>query len=225
LKEGYSSLYEFCIRYLNYSEGETHRRIQACRLTSKVEQVKPLLEEGALSLTTLSLLSPVLNNDNAAQILPQVAHLPSRQVEKVIHEHFPELKVKPEVLKVELDEELIALLEEARLVASERDSAALLKKVLRNFLRERKTRASDVKRHTRYVPEHLAREVRRRDKRQCTFVSSKGLRCSQRAHLQIDHIRPYGKGGSHHDVSNLRLLCRAHNLFLAQRDFPKSGAF
>ena len=44
IKEGFSSLYDFCVRYLNYSEGETHRRIQACRLSSKVAEVKPLLE-------------------------------------------------------------------------------------------------------------------------------------------------------------------------------------
>src|SRR3989344_1470113 len=57
LKEGFSSLYDFCIRYLQYSEGETHRRIQACRLTTRVEEVKPLLEDGSLSLTAVSLLS------------------------------------------------------------------------------------------------------------------------------------------------------------------------
>ncbi|MBI1860274.1 MAG: hypothetical protein HYR96_05080, partial [Deltaproteobacteria bacterium] len=46
LKEGYASVYDFCIRYLGYSEGETHRRIQACRLIQKVVEVKPLLENG-----------------------------------------------------------------------------------------------------------------------------------------------------------------------------------
>ena len=145
LKEGYSSLYDFCLRYLNYSEGETHRRIQACRLSSKVEQVKPLLESGAVSLTSLSLLSPVLTKENAMEILPKITHQPTRQVEKVIREHFPEVKWKPEVLKVELGEELI-LWDEAKLLASEKDSAQLLKRVLRDFLRERKTRSTEVKR-------------------------------------------------------------------------------
>src|SRR3989338_1360133 len=83
LKEGYSSLYDFCIRYLNYSEGETHRRIQVCRLTQAVEQVKPLLESGDVSLTTLSLLSPVLNKENATEILPKITHQPTRQVERI----------------------------------------------------------------------------------------------------------------------------------------------
>ncbi|MFM8313842.1 MAG: hypothetical protein ACKOA8_06115 [Deltaproteobacteria bacterium] len=43
VKEGYGSLYDFCIRYLGYSEGEANRRIQAARLSQRVEEVKPLL--------------------------------------------------------------------------------------------------------------------------------------------------------------------------------------
>ena len=52
--------------------------------------------------------------------------------------------------------------------------------------------------------------------RRMPFFSSHYLR----AHLQIDHIRPFAKGGSSHDEANLRCLCRAHNLYLAKKDFP-----
>jgi hypothetical protein len=210
LKEGFSSLFDFCLRFLNYSEGETYRRIQACRLSSRVKEVKPLLENNSLSLTTMSLLSPLLDSENAKDILPKVINQPTREVERVLQEHFPEKAKKSEVFKVELDIELKGLLEEARTLASEKEPQKLLKKVLRDYLRNRKTRASSVKAHTRYVPQPIAREV-----------SPKGLRCNQRAHLQIDHIRPYAKGGSSHDIDNLRCLCKAHNLFLAKRDFPK----
>ena len=33
VKEGYASLFDFCVRYLKYSEGEANRRIQAARLS------------------------------------------------------------------------------------------------------------------------------------------------------------------------------------------------
>lgn len=220
VKEGYSSLYDFCIRYLNYSEGETHRRIQACRLTSRVEEVKPLLEQGTLSLTAASLLAPHLDNHNAKEILPQVMSQPTRTVEKIIRKNFPESCKKKEVMKVELDEELSALLDEAKRIAGEKDAASLLKKVLKSYVRERKTRASAPRRHTRYVPIPLAREVRQRDEFQCTYVGPNGIRCNQKAHLEIDHIRPWAKGGSSHDIDNLRCLCRTHNLFVAKGDFP-----
>lgn len=189
LKEGYSSLFDFCIRYLNYSEGETNRRIQACRASEKVQAVVPMLEQGTLSLTVLSLLSPILTRENAHELLPQVANQSARTVEKIIAERFPERRVK-EMFKAELDDELKGLLEEAKLLASEKSPAALLKKVLQSYVRERKTRRSAVKRHTHYVPKSIAKAVKTSDGRQCTFIGPTGTRCNQTAHIQIDHIRP-----------------------------------
>ena len=102
IKEGFSSMHDFCIRYLGYSESEANRRIQAARLTQKVEEVKPLLAQGELSLTNLSLLAPVLTQDNAKEILPKVTHKPSRDVEKIINEYFPERKKKKEYFEAEM---------------------------------------------------------------------------------------------------------------------------
>ena len=65
IQEGYSSLFDFCMRFLGYSEGEANRRIQAARLSQKVQEVKPLLEQGQISLSSLTLLSPVLTPHNA----------------------------------------------------------------------------------------------------------------------------------------------------------------
>jgi hypothetical protein len=172
---------------------------------------------------TMSLLAPFLTSENSNEILPKVMNQPTRKVEKVLEEHFPESKRKEQSPKIEWDGELQSLLEEAKLLASEKDFTELLKKVLRSYVRERKTRGSLVKRHTRYVQRHTAREVKQRDGFQCAYVSPKGIRCNQRAHLQIDHIRPYAKGGSSHDMENLRCLCRAHNLFLAKQDFPTAS--
>ena len=220
LKEGYSSLFDFCMRYLNYSEGETNRRIQACRLTAKVEEVMPLLESNTLSLSAISLLSPYLTQENAKEILPKVIGQSTREVEKVIHESFPESKKKLDSINLELDDEMKALIEQAKLLASEKDIKILMKKVLKSFAREKKTRQTTTKFHTRYVQKPLAREVKQRDGFRCAYVSEKGIRCNQRAHLQIDHIRPFAMGGSSRDIENLRCLCRAHNLYKAKRDFP-----
>ena len=151
VKEGYSSLFDFCVRYLKYSEGESYRRIQAARLTSRVEEVKPLLESGTLSLTAMSLLSPYLTEENAKEILPKVVNTPTRDVEKVINEHFPQAKKRKETITIELTDELKALLEQAKRLASEKDPTQLMTKVLKSYVRERRPRKSKVKRHTRYV--------------------------------------------------------------------------
>ncbi|MBI1859611.1 MAG: HNH endonuclease [Deltaproteobacteria bacterium] len=223
LKEGYASLYDFCIRYLGYSEGETHRRVQACRLSQKVVEVKPLLENGTLSLTSLTLLSPVLEKANAQDLLPKVINKPSREVADILAKEFPEKIQKKEILKIVLDEELKELLDHAKRLASEKDGAVLLKKVLKDFVRQKKTRNTVTPRHTHRVLARTAREVRDRDAYQCSYVGPNGVRCNQTAHLQIDHIRPYALGGSSRDLANLRLLCRAHNLAKARLDFPQWG--
>lgn len=221
LKEGYSSLFDFCVRYLNYSENEAGRRIQATRCVEKVEAVKPLLESNTLSLTGVSLIAPYVTAENAATLLPKVEGKSAIQIKDVLYEHFPESRPKEEFLKVLLDDELKALLADAQRKLSEKDQAVLLKRVLRRFLTKRRERKSTVAKHTRYVPVALRREVMAEAGHQCTYQSQSGVRCNQTAHLQVDHIREWAKGGSSLDKSNLRPLCRAHNLMRAREAFPQ----
>jgi hypothetical protein len=68
------------------------------------------------------------------------------------------------------------------------------------------------------IPRHVRREVWARDGGRCTFVAADGQRCGTRERLELDHVRPYALGGAS-STSNLRLRCRAHNLFEAGRIF------
>ena len=137
IQEGYSSLFDFCVMFLGYSEGEANRRIQAARLSQKVQEVKPLLEQGQISLSSLTLLSPVLTPHNAKALLPKVINQPTRQVEKIIREHFPERARPKEYFQVEIDEELRTLLEKAKQLASEKNDPVFFKKILKAYI-ERK---------------------------------------------------------------------------------------
>lgn len=62
----------------------------------------------------------------------------------------------------------------------------------------------------RHIPAATRRTVFRRDDARCRFVGPDGHRCSATLDLQIDHVVPYARGGSH-DATNLRLLCGKHN--------------
>jgi hypothetical protein len=222
LKEGYSSLFDFCVRHLKYSDGETARRIQASRTLNKFEEeVRPVLEKDELSLTSLCLLSPHLTKENILPILETAKNKSTREVEVIIKQAFPETAFKPKLFSVELDDELEMLLELTKRQLSEKVPQVILKRVLKEFLRVRKTRNSITKKHTRYVPVQLQRETRNEAQNKCSYVAPTGVGCNQTTHLQIDHIRPWAKGGSSHDKNNLRLLCRAHNLMLAKNDFPE----
>jgi hypothetical protein len=79
---------------------------------------------------------------------------------------------------------------------------------------------TDTSPKSRYMPAAVRRIVRKRDGRQCTFVDGSGRRCTERRWLEFHHDDPYGRGGDH-DPSRIRLLCRVHNLLLAERDYGK----
>jgi hypothetical protein len=57
-----------------------------------------------------------------------------------------------------------------------------------------------------------------RDGGQCTFVSANGTRCHARGFLEFDHIDPVARGGTP-VIQNLRLRCRTHNQYEAERAF------
>ena len=73
-------------------------------------------------------------------------------------------------------------------------------------------------RSTRHVPDEVKRAVWQRDHGQCTFVSDNGRRCAARDRLEFDHVVPVARGGQA-SVENLRLRCRAHNQYEAERTF------
>jgi len=72
----------------------------------------------------------------------------------------------------------------------------------------------------RGIPAAVKRFVWARDGGQCTFESVTGRRCPERRGLEFHHDDPYGFGGDR-SASNVRLMCGAHNMHLAEKDYGK----
>jgi hypothetical protein len=53
-EKGYGSLFEYAVQALGYSEAAAGRRISAMRLLVEVPEIEPALENGQVSLSTLS---------------------------------------------------------------------------------------------------------------------------------------------------------------------------
>lgn len=70
----------------------------------------------------------------------------------------------------------------------------------------------------RYIPAKVRRQVIERDGLQCTHVDPLGFRCTETRFLELHHLDPFGKGGSH-ELANLTVRCRSHNLYAAQCDY------
>jgi 5-methylcytosine-specific restriction endonuclease McrA len=72
----------------------------------------------------------------------------------------------------------------------------------------------------RGIPRALSRFVWERDGGRCAFVSADRHRCESTHRLEIDHIQPVALGGET-KPENLRLLCRVHNQYEAERVLGK----
>jgi 5-methylcytosine-specific restriction endonuclease McrA len=72
--------------------------------------------------------------------------------------------------------------------------------------------------NARHIPAAVRHLVWQRDGGQCTFVSDSGHRCEARTRLELDHIDPVARGGQS-TPSRLRLRCRAHNQYTAERTY------
>ena len=71
---GYSSLFVYCTQALHLSESAAYSRITAARATRSFPSVLTLLTNGAVTLTTVSLLAAHLTDENyVPEALPRAA--------------------------------------------------------------------------------------------------------------------------------------------------------
>jgi hypothetical protein len=71
---------------------------------------------------------------------------------------------------------------------------------------------------SRAIPAAVRRAVHERDGGRCRYVDDYGRRCGARDWLEFHHVEPRGYGGDF-SVQNIRLMCRTHNAWLAERDY------
>ena len=81
---------------------------------------------------------------------------------------------------------------------------------------------TDVTPSSRHIPAAVRRAVRDRDGDRCRYVDEQGRRCSARDRLEFHHLHPFGMGGDH-SPGNIRLLCAAHNRYLAEHDYGQAA--
>ena len=75
---------------------------------------------------------------------------------------------------------------------------------------------------SRHIPAAVRRAVFERDGGQCRYVDERGRRCSERDRLEFHHRQPFAFGGDH-GPQNIRLMCRAHNAYLAEHDYGRQA--
>ena len=81
---GYPSLFNYCTQALHLSEHAAYGRIEAVRAASRFPVVFSELADGAVTLTTICLLAPLLTAENHEALLAAARHKSRRDVEQLV---------------------------------------------------------------------------------------------------------------------------------------------
>ena len=94
LSYGYSSLHEFCVKHLGYSDGGAYRRISAMRLIKEIPEVEAKIKNGSLSLTNASMAhnffkhekkqNNVISDSKKIELIQKLENQSTRQTEKIL---------------------------------------------------------------------------------------------------------------------------------------------
>jgi len=91
LEMGFGSLYEYCVRRLNLSEGAVPARVHVANVSRRFPQVLTAIASGRLSLTVASLLAAHLSESNVDKLISDCAGKTRKRTE----EYLVALRPKP----------------------------------------------------------------------------------------------------------------------------------
>jgi hypothetical protein len=100
LGEGCSSLFTYCTQVLRLSEHAAYGRIEAARAARRYPIVLDLLADGSVTLTTVTLLAPLLTPANHRTLLDEARHKSKRDVEHIVARLRPHPVVPSTVRKL-----------------------------------------------------------------------------------------------------------------------------
>jgi 5-methylcytosine-specific restriction endonuclease McrA len=89
LKQGFQSLFEYCVVGLGYSAPAAGRRIQTARCMTRFACLHGMLERNEVSLSTIAQVSRVLTEDNHEELLSRIRGKSQREVEAILAEFQP----------------------------------------------------------------------------------------------------------------------------------------
>lgn len=208
----YSSLFDYAVRGLGYSEPQAARRIAAMRLLKEMPEVEKKIESGALTLTHIGMAQTLFrqqaqSRESKKNLLQMLERTTKREAERIIAAKSP-APLAPDRIRA-ASEETIEIKFRAR--RSLQEKIERLKGVLAHShpniglgeLFELLVDRALMKKLLTPAPVKNTRQIWARDRGRCR-------NCGSTYALEIDHILPRAKGGGD-DPENLRLLCRSCN--------------
>jgi len=202
---GYPSMYTYCVGELHLSEDAVWKRFQVARAAQTCPAVLEALAEGRVHLSGLTMLATHLTPENVDELLAAATHKSKREIEKVLAGYFP---------KADLQAQVRAIPQAAASVASPEEGSLQLQTVVNTESEPAPGQVCDPVILGQACPQAEAPPANERR----AHVSDSGHRCEARSDLEYDHQLEYARGGDA-TVSNIRLRCRAHNQYTAERTY------
>lgn len=217
LEMGYSSLFDYLVRGLSYSEATAYQRQACVRLARDVPEIMQKIDQGSVSVSAITSVFKHIRHQPVEQkreVLSQIENKSSREVKELFSEPMKPIKIKKieyqdkVFLRLELTHEQNRKLERLKALKSHSHSLeslfeSLIEKELKSF--EKVQFKPTTSRNPRQISRRLRNDVLKTSGYTCQFPG-----CQSKHFLQVDHIIPVRAGGNQ-DRNNLQVLCASHN--------------
>lgn len=212
----FSSLHEYCIKELGYSEGGAHRRITSARLIKDIPSIEKRIEQGKLSLSNITSANKFFKDHDIRDVnikkdvLFQIENLSKRECDQKLFELSGANRPKTTTLTI-LDSTYVKLQEVKDLSGKIFNVDELIsfmaeaanEKILKEKFKQTVSKGSPPPAEVnRVIPAEIKRKVFKRDQ--------KCVNCGSIHNLNYDHKKPYALGGGN-TIENIRLLCFSCN--------------
>ena len=231
-QEGCSSIYTYCRQVLGLSEHAAYDRINVAKKAHQFPVILGRIQDGRLTLSNFTLLSPVLTSDNCDELLKAAEHKSKQEVEAIVAALRPrpastELYRLEVMISREAWQQLQRLQELLLPSIGDGDPSRIVERAFALLLATTEKRkmakvenpraARPIQTGSRHIPAAVRREVAERDREQCAYRGPHG-RCTEKGGLEFHHKQSFARGGPA-TADNLELRCRAHNQLEAEAEF------
>jgi hypothetical protein len=216
----YTSLFEYCVKELGYSEASAQRRIVAARMLAKIPTIEKKIESGRLTLTNISLVNQFLKKpDEQVEALKIVEGLTKKECEKKLFEitgkeELPgdrKRRVSKDKVQVAivLSDETMGEIEKLKgLLGKDLSMDELIQFMAKEAIRavEKNKFKQTEKPRKSLSPAKVGRVISASVKREAYKRDQKCTNCGSTHRLNFDHRHPYALGGTS-SIENIRILC------------------